>query len=98
MKFRINNTSTTIFRSLLLCSTALAACRGSEAEVAGRAVAEARQAERSDGPPELHGRAISRGPSANAGRRIAAAVGVPLPVPGSTQFDITGFLQEAQSS
>lgn len=95
MTFRTDYTTNMIFRSLLLCSTALAACRGPEA---GRPPAGAEQAIRGDGMPELRGRAISRGPSANAGRRLAAAAGVPLPVPGSTQFDITGFLQEAHTA
>ncbi|HEX8106427.1 MAG TPA: hypothetical protein VF516_01815, partial [Kofleriaceae bacterium] len=39
-------------------------------------------------------------PAPGAARRFAAAAaaGVPLPIPTSTQFDITGFLQEAHTA
>src|SRR5262245_49140714 len=99
MRFRQHDTQNSICRSLLLAAALIAACRGPDAGRTGTSVAE--QAIQDDDGLTPKGRAIPRaGRSPSAGRRTAAAaaLGIPLPIPGSTQFDITGFLQEAQSS
>lgn len=74
----------------------LAACRGVDAGPPGTATERGvpGATERSAARASLHA-----SPAAGATRRFAAAAaGVPLPIPTSTQFDITGFLQEAHTA
>ena len=100
MNFRDHDRQNTICRSLLLAAALLAACRGPDAGSGRGGTGTANQAIQDDDQLEPRGRAIPRaGRSPSAGHRLAAAaVGVPPPIPGSTQFDITGFLQEAHSA
>src|SRR6201999_678728 len=81
-------------RLAILALAVLAACRG----------VDAGPPEPDPGVPEAAERGASRAglhasPAPGAARRsaVAAAAGAPLPIPTSTQFDITGFLQEAHT-
>src|ERR1044071_6264891 len=101
MRFRQHDTKNSICRSLLLAAALIAACRGPDAGSGRTGTGLAEQAIQDEEGLAPRGRAISRaGRAPTAGRRTAAAaaLGIPLPIPGSTQFDITGFLQEAHSS
>jgi hypothetical protein len=83
-------------RLSILAIAGLAACRGVDAGPPGSGTDR--------DLPAVTGRGATRASlhaSAAPGtaRRFAlAAAGVPLPIPASTQFDITGFLQEAHTA
>jgi hypothetical protein len=74
----------------------LAACRWVDAEPAGVEVDRGDPAATARSAPRASSHAS---PVPGTARRFAlAAAGVPLPIPTTTQFDITGFLQEAHTA
>ena len=90
-------------RAAVVAIAMLAGCHGldstsgpDEDRTTRAAAVQAVSAGEASGPA---GRFAVRAPkSGTAGRRIAAALGPPPPIPSSTQFDIVGFLQEAHTS
>jgi hypothetical protein len=83
-------------RLSILAIAGLAACHGVDVEPpdSGTDRGLPAVAERSEPGANLH---ASRTPG-TAQRFPLALAGVPLPIPVSTQFDITGFLQEAHTA
>jgi hypothetical protein len=83
-------------RLSILAIAGLAACHGVDVEPpnSGTDRGLPAVAERSEPGANLH---ASRTPG-TAQRFPLALAGVPLPIPVSTQFDITGFLREAHTA
>jgi hypothetical protein len=80
-------------RLSILAIAGLAACHGVEAGPPGSGRAAPAVAERATGSESHASRT-----SGTARRLPLALAGLPLPIPVSTQFDITGFLQEAHTA
>jgi len=92
-------------RSLILAVAVLSACRGIDSKSHDfdsdrTATSSAAQAAMSGGVPgggdrfAVHASRIG----GSARRTPAALIGTPPPIPASTQFDITGFLEEAHTT
>src|SRR5882724_1512408 len=92
-------------RSLLLVMAVLSACRGmdskshdAESDRATSSIA-APAATSGDAPGAGERFAVHASRIGGSARRAPAAlIGTPPPIPASTQFDITGFLQEAHTT
>jgi hypothetical protein len=83
-------------RSAILAIVGLAACRGVDAGPPGTGTDHNISAVAERGASRAGLRASA---APGTARRFAlAAAGIPLPIPTSTQFDITGFLQEAHTA
>jgi hypothetical protein len=92
-------------RSLILAVAVLSACRGIDSKSHDfdsdrTATSSAAQAAMSGGVPGGGDRfAVHASRIGGSGRRTPAAlIGTPPPIPASTQFDITGFLEEAHTT
>src|SRR5690242_3346657 len=84
-------------RSLFLAVSLVAACRGADAmqDSDSARVVQAVASDGASGATDRTARRTNRGPGSKAALALA---GIPQPIPTSTQFDITGFLQETHTS